>query len=169
MGDEQMLDYQSAEDAKKADASTAEEKEGAQGEQNQASKREAEKKYTDEDVDRIIAKKITAERRKMQKLFQEEQQESDLEIRERKVLERELKADAKDALIRDGFPSSLADVMTYSTKEACERSYKEITSVFREAMSKELKRRLGGPEPRAGASFNQDRALLHAFSPKSRQ
>ncbi len=44
---------------------------------------EPEKKYTDEDVDRIIAKKIAAERKRMSKLFNDEQQESELDKREK--------------------------------------------------------------------------------------
>ena len=113
MGEELL--NQGTEGIEGAGASTAEDQEGAQGNQ-EGQHSEPEKKYTDADVDRIIAKKIAAERQRMQKLFTEEQQVSELETREREVLKRELKADAMDALIADGMPSSLATLMDYSRK-----------------------------------------------------
>ena len=55
-----------------------------------------EKKYTDSDVDKIVSKKIARELERMRKIFEEEQQENELEAREMKRLTRELQADAKD-------------------------------------------------------------------------
>ena len=82
---------------------TTEKKTEAQGEE-QAAQKAPEKKYTDEEVDKIIARKIAAERKRMSKLFADEQQVTEIEQRERNVLLRELKADAKDALIDQGAP-----------------------------------------------------------------
>ena len=125
---------------------------------------ESKKKYTDADVDRIVAKKIAAERKRMSKLFNEEQQETEIEKRVRDVLRRELTADAKDALIKDGYPSTLANIMDYSSKEDYERSYQEVTAVFREAMTIEYKRRLSGNAPRAGGySHSEDQMIADAF------
>lgn len=136
MGEELL--NQGTEGIEGAGASTAEDQEGAQGNQ-EGQHSEPEKKYTDADVDRIIAKKIAAERQRMQKLFTEEQQVSELETREREVLKRELKADAMDALIADGMPSSLATLMDYSSKEDFEKSYAEVTDVFRRALELNLR------------------------------
>ena len=105
-------------------------------------KQEAEKKYTDEDVDRIIARKIAAERKRMSKLFNEERQESELEKRERAVLLRELKADAKDMLISEGLPSSLAGLLNYSSKEELSQSMAEVSAIFREAVQQGIKEKL---------------------------
>ena len=112
-----------AEGIEETQAAGAEEQAGAQGEQSEEIQDQPEKKYTDADVDRIVAKKIAAERKRIQKLFKAEQQESEIEKRERDVTRRELMADAKDALVSDGLPSSLAKVMDYSDKEAYEKSY----------------------------------------------
>ncbi len=60
MGDELM--NMGAEGVEEAQAASAEEPAGAQGEQVAEGKDQPEKKYTDEDLDRIIAKKIAAER-----------------------------------------------------------------------------------------------------------
>ena len=147
-----------------AEAAGTEEQAGVQSEQKQ----EPEKKYTDADVDRIIAKKIAAERQRMSKLFNAEQQESEIEKRERNVLIRELKADAKDALIADGLPHSLSNLLSYDSKEDLERSYKEITEIFKASVEQGVKDRLKGSVPKAGYGFSGDTALRNAFAPKAR-
>ena len=170
MGEELL--NQGTEGIEGAGASTAEDQEGAQG-NHEGQQSEPEKKYTDAEVDRIIAKKIAAELQRMQKLFTEEQQVSELETREREVLKRELKADAMDALIADGMPSSLATLMDYSSKEDFEKSYAEVTDVFRRALGAEFKRQLAGPAPRVGINDSsskgamKERAIKNAFAPKA--
>lgn len=169
MGEEQLLNNQGEENTEVAGASTAENEEGAQGEQAQTERQEQEKKYTDADVNRIIAKKIAAERSRMQKLFNDEQQESEIEKRERNVLKRELMADARDELVNQGLPSSLAKVLDYSSKENCESSLKDVIEIFRDAMQQEYARRLGGPVPRAGVGTSGiDSAIKNAFAPNAR-
>ena len=146
------------------EAASTEEVAGVQSEQKQ----EPEKKYTDADVDRIIAKKIAAERQRMLKAFNAEQQESEIEKRERNVLIRELKADAKDALIADGLPSSLANLLSYESKEDFDKSYKEITEIFVAAVQQGIKDRLRNPVPTRGYVSSGDAALKNAFAPKAR-
>ena len=83
-------------------------------------------------------------------------------------------ADAKDALVSDGLPSSLAKVMDYSDKEAYEKSYEEVTGIFREAMQQEYTRRFSGRPPRASTGdrgfvqINREKALSEAFAPPKR-
>lgn len=141
---------------------------GDQSKETQAEeKATAEKKYTDADLDRIIAKKIAAERKRISKLFNEEQQVSEIEQRERNVLLRELKADAKDSLIEQGLPSSLAGLLDYSDKETLERSITEVGTLFKEAVDKGVKDRLRGSTPRTGYSGigSKEEALHKAFRP----
>lgn len=166
-----------AEGIEQAQAASAEEQAGEQGGQNaqdpegREDGQQPEKKYTDADVDRIIAKKIAAERKRMQKLFEGEQQESEIEKRERDVTRRELIADAKDRLIGDELPSSLAEIMNYSDKESFDKSYQDVTAVFREAMQMEYKRRFSGRPPRVGTGSKetpQEKALADAFAPPKR-
>lgn len=165
MGEEMNI----SEDIEEVDAANTEEQAGAQGEEGNDRSQASEKKYTDDDVDKIIARKIAAERKRMSKLFNEEQQENEIESRERKVLERELKADAKDALIDQGMPSSLANLMTYSSQEEYDKSFEEVSGVFREALQQEFKRRLAGNPPKASSmgskEINREKALHDAFSP----
>ena len=170
--DEEMRNM-GAEGTEDAQAAGAEEQAGAQGEQGAEGQEQPEKKYTDADVDRIIAKKIAAERKRMQKLFEGEQQESEIEKRERDVTRRELMADAKDALIGDGLPSSLASVLDYSDKEAYEKSYQEVTGIFREAMQQMFKQQFSGKAPhargdRGSAEINREKAIANAFAPPKR-
>lgn len=157
-----------AEGIEEAQAAGAEEQAGAQGDQNAEGQEQPEKKYTDADVDRIIAKKIAAERKRMQKLFEGEQQESELEIRERNVLRRELMADAKDALVDMGLPSSLAKIMDYTDKENFDRSFKEVTGIFGDAVTQGIRNKLRGSVPRVSAGSSEDVALRNAFAPPAR-
>lgn len=126
-----------------------------------------EKKYTDDDVDKIIARKIAAERKRMTKLFNEEQQESELEIRERNVLKRELMADAKDTLIGRNLPSSLATLLNYESKETLEHSIEEVSKIFQEAVQQGVTNALRGKVPRTGTTPSGD-GLRDAFAPRVR-
>ena len=148
-------------------AANTEEQAGAQGDEGQEPVEQA-KKYTDADVDKIIAKKIAKERERLHKLFVEDQQESELEIRERKVLERELKADAKDALIQQGVPSSLAGLMDYSSRENMESSMEEVIKIFRASVRDGIGNALRGQTPRAGTPVCQSNdGIRDAFTPKA--
>ena len=150
------------------DAAAAEEPAGAETQPEEPKQQEQPKKYTDADVDRIIAKKIAAERKRMTKLFNEEQQENEIEIRERNVLKRELAADAKDALIKEGLPYTLASLLNYDSKEDYECSYKEVTSIFREAIGLGIRDALKGDMPRTGRPWSGDDGIRNAFAPKAR-
>lgn len=170
--DENLLN-QGAEGAEEVQAAGTEEQAGVQGEQVLDGQQQPEKKYTDADVDRIIAKKIAAERKRMQKLFEGEQQESELEKRERDVTRRELMADVKDRLIADELPSSLASIMDYSDKEANEKSYQDVTGIFREALKQAFVQRFAGRAPharmdRGSTEINREKAIANAFAPPER-
>lgn len=149
-----------------AGASAAEDQEGTQGELGQ----EPEKKYTDKDLDRIIAKKIAAERKRMTKLFNDDQQESDLDKRERDVLRRELRADAKERLASEGLPVALADLINYSDKEESEKSLDEVTATFRAAVAQGVKDALKGNAPRVstGSRATESDLIRSAFARNAR-
>lgn len=61
-----------------------------------------EKKYSDEDLDRILAGKIARERRKLTESISS-QLAAELDEREHDILKRELMADAREKLIADRF------------------------------------------------------------------
>lgn len=165
MGEEMI--QTDVEDVEDAQASSAEQQEGAQGEHNEESQVQLEKKYTDEDLDRIIAKKIAAERKRIQKIFNEEQQESEIERRERDVLKRELTADAKAMLLKDNLPAGLSDIMNYNSKEELEQSYQVITTVFQDAVNQTVKRFFASAPPKVSTKICND-PITDAFAPKVR-
>lgn len=168
----QLFAEEGAQGAGDAGASAADNQEGTQGDQNDEGAEGAdnsqaqEKKYTDDDVDRIIAKKIAAERKRMSKLFNEGQQESELEIRERNVAKREMMADAKDALVRDELPYTLAGLMDYTDKESYEASYKEVTKIFRDAVLQGVKNALRGKTPKVSTGSGGLDPIGKAFARK---
>lgn len=112
------------------DSAGADEGGADQGQQEQ--QQAAERKYTDADVDRIVAKHIAAERKRAAKALEGEQQLSDIEKRERDVLRRELTVDAKEKLSADGFDTRLADLLDYSSAEAMQGSYTRVTGLVSE-------------------------------------
>lgn len=87
--------------------------------------------------------------------------------RERAVLLREMKADAKDTLIERGLPSSLAGLLNYSDKETLENSLNEVGKIFNAAVEQSVKSRLRGETPRRGSSVgdSKEQALHNAFKP----
>lgn len=125
-----------------------------------------EKKYTDADVDRIVSKKISRERDRLQKLFKEEQQVSDLDERERNVSIREMKADAREELERRGLPLRLADMLNFSDRETMEKGLDSLEQSFREAVAFGIKDAIRGEVPKTGHvyhSIEAEKALHNAF------
>ena len=122
------------------------------------------------DLDRIIAKKIAAERKRMTKLFNDDQQESDLDKRERDVLRRELRADAKERLASEGLPVALADLINYGDKEESEKSLDEVTATFRAAVAQGVKDALKGNAPRVstGSRVTESDLIRSAFARNAR-
>ena len=109
------IEENSVEETEEVGASTTEERDGK--EQGSAIEQKPEKKYTDADVDRIVSKRLNREREKLSKALGEGQKESELEIRERKVLERELSIEVREKLEKDKLPQSLSKLMNYSSAE----------------------------------------------------
>ena len=158
---EEMKDIEATEDVEAATT----DKEQDNGDDPEREEHQ-EKKYTDEDVNKIVAKKIKRERERLRKAFDDEQQENELEKRERDVLKRELRADAKDMLVDEGLPNTLANLMDYEDKEAFDKSYEEVTRIFREAVQRGIKDALKGEAPKIGSGGGHD-PIAEAF--KARQ
>lgn len=145
-----------------AEAETAEKNTDVQG--NETDNKSMELKYTDEDVNRIVTNRLARERNRMKKLFDEEQHESELDEREKKVLMRELKADAKDALYEMGMPAGLAELLDYTDKESMDKSIETVKTIFNDALAVALKDKLRGTVPRAiSHGSNADAAIAEAF------
>ena len=128
---------------------------------------EEEKKYTDADLDRIIAKRIARERNRLSKMLKDEQEESDMEKRERDITRREFKADARERLSDAGYPVAIADILNYEDNDAFEESYKRVTDIFSEVVSKQLRKAFAGNTPKASmspAADSLDDKIRQAFA-----
>ena len=82
--------------------------------------------------------------------------ENDLEIREREVMRRELRADALDALEARGLPKALADAVNYDNRASMTASVDAVERAFRQAVQAAVEERLRGTSPAAGASAQGD-------------
>ena len=138
--------------------------ETATQEQTAGETQSQEKKYTDDDLDRIIGKRLAREREKIAKTQKE--QESDLDKRERKLNKREMKADAIDILSEKGLPRSLADLLDYESKESCEASISKVEGIIEELHDLwEIDRSTGRVPKKYGGSENVN-VIERAFRPQ---
>ena len=126
-----------------------------------------EKKYSDEDLDRILAGKIMRERRKLTESISS-QLAAELDERERNILKRELRADAQDKLVADGLPPRLSDCLSYESKEAFDKSYSSIVKAFQDALAEGVRDALRGNTPRAirGSGCSGGDRVRDAFARK---
>lgn len=122
-----------------------------------------EKKYTDADLDRIIGKRLAREREKVAKAQEEEKRVSDLDIREKELEKRELKADARDALSEKGLPKSLADLLDYGSKESYEASLARAEEIVQELHDLWEIKRATGRTPKAYGNSNGIDPIGEAF------
>lgn len=150
----------------KAGAAAASEHAGTPEAENEKPVEAPEKKYSDEDLDRILAGKIARERRKLTESISS-QLAAELDEREHNILKRELRADAQEKLIADGLPPTLADCFNYESKDAFDSSYPSIVKAFKEALAAGINDRVRGYTPRhiSHSSFSGDR-ISDAFARK---
>lgn len=71
----------------------------------------------------------------------------DLADREAAITKRELSATAKDKLTTDKLPIGLAEILDYSSKEACDKSLETVTKVFNDAVNAAVQEQLKGGKP----------------------
>lgn len=112
------------------------------------------KTFTEEEVNDIVRKRLNREREKLTKAFEEGTRESDLDERERKILKRELRADTLEKLAENGMPAGLADLVSYDSKEECEKSLKTVTAVFNQAVNDVVKSKARQRTPRDSGTFS---------------
>lgn len=145
----------SVEETENVEESTTEEKDGKEKDPTEhAQDPDNEKKYTDADVDRIVSKRLNRERKRLSEALGKGEKETELEIRERKVLERELKMDVRERLAKDNLPESLSEIMNYSSVDGFNKSYEEITGVFKTALTEKVKPLIAGRIPKANGWNN---------------
>ena len=121
----------------------------------------SEKKFTNEDVDRIVQKRLASERRKYEKLLNQEEQETDFDEREKNILRREMRLNAYEKLQADGLPKELAEHLDYTDNETQEKSYDSLKDVFLKASYK-------GKTPKVLNNKAQANSIDKAFEPPNR-
>ena len=88
------------------------------------------KTFTQEDVDRIVKDRLTREKGKQDKNIDEFQE------REKELLERELKCEAREILSEYNLPNDFIDYLNYSDKESLDKSIEGIKLAYEKGEEK---------------------------------
>ncbi len=104
--------------------------------------------FTQDEVDKIINQRLSRERKKLEEVIKEHT-ETHLE-REREVLKRELRLDARGFLEEYRIPLDVLDLLDYTDKESCVASLEKVTTAMLKALEKAVNDRLRGDGPPKG-------------------
>ena len=115
---------------------------------------------------RTEAEKLAKMNAEQKAEYEKEKREKELADREASITKRELAATAKEQLAEKGLPLSLADVLNYSSAEACAASIDAVGKAFQEAVEKAVEERLSGGKPPKKAD---DKASDHRSDPQDPQ
>lgn len=96
---------------------------------------------------RTEAEKLAKMNAEQKAEYEKEKREKELADREASITKRELAATAKEQLAEKRLPLSLADVLNYSSAEACAASIDAVGKAFQEAVEKAVEERLSGGKP----------------------
>ncbi|MFR3145665.1 MAG: hypothetical protein ACLTOT_15725 [Eubacterium callanderi] len=131
-----------------------------------------EKKYTDEDVNRIIQKRLARERKKEEmKREHPDEYMKQLDEREAKILERELRyeagrmraeAESKDCIQ----PEGMLDYLDYSSEEAMKESFEKFQKLIIYPLNRAyLGAKYGNSTPKigTGSGWSRDDEIKDAF------
>ncbi len=150
----------------------------AEAEAAESGAEEAEKAFTQADIDRIVQKTIWSERQRAERLIDEarekanldaeeksraekEQLEKEILAREAEIRRRELRASALEMLADRGLPKELAETLDLSGEENMRLSFEGVEKVFRTAVQRSVEERLrGGELPGRGAPAAADLSRL---------
>ncbi len=132
---------------------------------------ENEKTFTQEEVNKIIQKRLDRERQKNELRNNPDEYIKLLEEREEQILERELQYEAEQ--MRAGLetefcmqPKGLLEYLDYSSKEAMESSFKKFQELILNPINEAyVKAKLRGSTPRTGSTYSEDK-LKNAFKPE---
>lgn len=81
-----------------------------------------------------------------------EKKEKEMADKERIINERELRAEAKDTLIKEELPLKLADVLDYSDSETLNNSITSVKEAFNAAVTSEVDKRIASSAHEPGGS-----------------
>ena len=126
---------------------------------------ESGKIFTQEEVDKIVEKRLNRERKKFSALLNEvDPREAALEERERALTIRELQADVKGILNEKNIPMEALELINYKDKESCYRSIEALETVIIAATNKRIERIIiGGRPPKMATQESTEDNLRDAF------
>ena len=120
-------------------------------------------RYSDNDVDRIVKKKLDRQRKQLMEEREAGEQASELEQREQALTIRERKADARDVLTDEGIPREFAELMRYGSDEEYSASLDTVQAIMAKVRDMIAKERATGRTPKATHAGTPDR-LAEAFA-----
>lgn len=128
--------------------------------------REDTKTFTQEEVDKIVEKRLNRERKKFSSILSgEDPRETELAERERAVAVKELQAEVKEVLRQKNLPLEALELLNYTDKEACDKSIELLENVVKIARQAGIDQLLkgGAPLKRAPSQMEPDMAMRNAF------
>ena len=143
----------------------------------QSAAQPAEKTFTQDELNKILADRLKSEQKRWEKKAADEKAEAERvakmsadekakheqEKREREFAEREAElsrkertATARDLLAEKGAPAALIGAVDVSSDEAVASSVEAVVKAFNEAVSAEVAKKLAGAPPKSGNSAKAD-------------
>lgn len=130
-------------------------------------------------LDKDYADKLAAQKTEAEKLarmnaeqkaeYERQKHEDELAKREADITRRELRAEALNQLGEKKLPTKLADILDYSSADACTKSIESVTAAFQEAVAEGVAAATkGGKPPKAAPEGGRiySREELESMSPE---
>ncbi len=106
------------------------------------------KTFTQEEVDKIVEKRLNRERKKFTNMLEgKDPKQMEIEERETAVSKRELQLEIRDRIKEKGWPSEIYEFLNYTDKESCEKSIEALDKLISAAVNLEVEKRLIGSAP----------------------
>ena len=119
-----------------------------QVENNDLPTEQKEKTFTQEEVNKIVEKRLNRERQRLAGVFNSgDPREAALAERERALTEKELRIDARETFRTEGLPEEVLDLLNYTDKESCDQSVELVRKVFMSNVEEAVNKRLRGEKP----------------------
>lgn len=137
----------------------------------------AEKKFSQEDVNKIIADRLKSEQKRWEKKaadekaeaervakmsaeekarHEQEKREREFARREGELSRKERTATARDMLAEKGIPAALVSAVDVSSDEAVAPSVESLAKAFNDAVAAEVAKKLAGTPPKKGEPAKTD-------------
>lgn len=130
---------------------------------NEVPEVKTEKTFTQEQLDDIIEKRLTKERKRLRGMIEDD------EAIKAELLRNKLQLSTTKKLTEEGYPISLAELMDYSSDENCNNSYNKVVEVFNEALQKKISERFksyGRTPQQSGNNIHNTDGLRSVFGLK---